>query len=79
MKFGICVASRIGDIDYTVRAEKLGQSHAWVADSQMLWSDCYAVFALAAARTSRINLGTEAAVSGTRPAAVHEASAHPRI
>ena len=36
---GICVASHIGDIDYIVRAEELGYSHAWLADSQMLWSD----------------------------------------
>lgn len=73
MKFGICVASHVGDIDYIVRAEELGYSHAWIADSQMLWSDCYAVLALAAVRTSRINLGTGVAVSGTRPAAVHAA------
>jgi hypothetical protein len=41
MKLGVCVASHIGDIDYVVRAETLGYSHAWLADSQMIWSDCY--------------------------------------
>ncbi len=73
MDIGICVASHIGDVDYVVRAEALGYSHAWLADSQMLWSDCYATLALAADRTSRIQLGTGVAVSGTRPAPVHAA------
>ncbi len=58
MDIGICVASHVGDIDYIVRAEALGYTHAWLADSQMLWSDCYATLALAADRTSTINLGT---------------------
>ncbi|MEQ8484150.1 MAG: LLM class flavin-dependent oxidoreductase [Pseudomonadales bacterium] len=73
MDIGVCVASHIGDVDYVVRAEALGYSHAWLADSQMLWSDCYATLALAAARTSRIRLGTGVAVSGTRPAPVNAA------
>jgi 5,10-methylenetetrahydromethanopterin reductase len=73
MDIGICVASHIGDLDYVVRAEQLGYSHAWLADSQMLWSDCYATLALAADRTSKINLGTGVAVSGTRPAPVNAA------
>ena len=73
MDLGICMASHIGDIDYVVRAEALGFSHAWLADSQMLWSDCYATLALAATRTSRIHLGTGVAVSGTRPAPVNAA------
>ena len=73
MDIGVCVASHVGDIDYVVRAEALGFSHAWLADSQMLWSDCYATLALAAARTSTIRLGTGVAVSGTRPAPVHAA------
>jgi alkanesulfonate monooxygenase SsuD/methylene tetrahydromethanopterin reductase-like flavin-dependent oxidoreductase (luciferase family) len=74
MDLGICVASHIGDIGYVVRAEELGFTHAWLADSQMLWSDCYATLALAAHQTSRINLGTGVAVSGTRPASVNAAS-----
>ena len=74
MQIGVCVASHINDIDYVVRAEELGYSHAWLADSQMLWSDCYAALALAADRTSRIQLGTGVAVSATRPAPVTAAS-----
>jgi len=68
MDIGVCVATHINDIDYVVRAEELGYSHAWLADSQMLWSDCYAALALAAVRTSRIHLGTGVAITGTRPA-----------
>ena len=68
MDIGICVASHVKDIDYVVRAEALGYTHAWLADSQMLWSDCYAALALAAVRTSTIRLGTGVAVTGTRPA-----------
>jgi len=74
MEFGVCVASHIGDTDYIVRAEALGYTHAWLADSQMLWSDCYATLALAAYRTSTIRLGTGVAVSGTRPAPVNAAA-----
>ncbi len=74
MEFGVCIASHVGDLDHVVRAEALGYSHAWFADSQMLWSDCYATLALAADRTSSIRLGTGVAVSGTRPAPVAAAA-----
>lgn len=73
MDIGICAASHVGDTGYIVRAEALGYSHAWLADSQLLWSDCYAALALAATRTSRIRLGTGVAVSATRAAANHAA------
>ncbi len=74
MELGLCVASHVGDVGYVVRAEEIGYSHAWLADSQMLWSDCYATLALAADKTSKIKLGTGVAVSGTRPAPVNAAS-----
>src|SRR3546814_1530927 len=77
MDLGVCVASKIDDIEYAVLAEELGYSHLWFADSQMLWSDCYATMALAAARTERINIGTGVAVAGTRSSAV-TAAAHSR-
>ncbi len=73
MELGICAASHIGDVDYVVRAEELGYSHAWLADSQMLWSDCYATLALAATQTKKIKLGTGVAITGTRPAPVNAA------
>jgi len=74
VEIGVCVASHIGDIDYVVHAEALGFSHAWLADSQMIWSDCYATLALVAERTRRIRIGTGVAVTGTRPAPVTAAS-----
>lgn len=74
MDFGICVASRPADIEYVVEAERLGFSHAWMADSQMIWSDVYAMLALAAVRTSNIRLGTGVAVAGTRLAPVTAAA-----
>ncbi len=74
MELGICVASKIDDIDYIVEAERLGFTHAWLADSQMIWSDVYATLALAATKTSTIRLGTGVAVAATRPAAVTAAS-----
>jgi 5,10-methylenetetrahydromethanopterin reductase len=72
--YGICVASRPADIEYVVEAERLGFTHAWLADSQMIWSDVYAMLALAAVRTTSINLGTGVAVAGTRLAPVTAAA-----
>lgn len=74
MDVGICVASKIDDIDYVVRAEELGFHSAWMADSQMIWSDVYASLALAAHRTSTIKVGTGVAVAATRPAPVTAAA-----
>ena len=70
MEFGICLHSKIDDIDLVVRAEDLGFDAAWFADSQMLWSDCYSCMALAADRTERIKLGTGVSVVDTRIAPV---------
>lgn len=70
MDVGICVGAQISDIDYIVMAEELGYDSAWVADSQMIWSDVYATLALAASKTSRIKLGPGVAVAGTRIAPV---------
>ena len=70
MDIGVCVASKIDDVGYITHAENLGYSHAWVADSQMIWSDCYAVLALAAQQTRTIKLGTGVAIAGTRLAPV---------
>ncbi len=78
MDLGVCIASSIVDVDYAVLAEQLGYSHLWFADSQMLWSDCYATMALAATRTERIKIGTGVAVAGTRSSAV-TAAAHATI
>ena len=70
MEFGICLHSKIDDIDLVVQAENLGFDAAWFADSQMLWSDCYSCMAVAAGRTSRIKLGTGVSIVDTRIAPV---------
>jgi alkanesulfonate monooxygenase SsuD/methylene tetrahydromethanopterin reductase-like flavin-dependent oxidoreductase (luciferase family) len=70
MKFGAMVATKIDDWQLLAHAEQLGYDHGWVPDSQMIWSDCYAVLALAAWHTSRIKLGTGVAIAGTRAAPV---------
>src|SRR5438445_4594567 len=67
MQFGICV---MADID----AESLGYDSVWVTDSQMIFSDCYAVLALAARQTRRIRLGPGTAICGTRIPPVHVAA-----
>jgi 5,10-methylenetetrahydromethanopterin reductase len=74
MEFGICVASRPADLDYVVEAESLGFTHCWMADSQMIWSDVYAMLALAAERTTTMQIGTGVAVAGTRPSSVTAAA-----
>lgn len=74
MELGICVASRVDDLDYVVEAERLGFTHAWFADSQMIWSDVYATMALATQRTTTMRIGTGVAVAATRPAPVTAAS-----
>lgn len=78
MEFGICLASRPSDVDYVVEAERLGFTHCWAADSQMIWSDVYATLALIADRTTTMRIGTGVAVAATRPAPV-TAAAHATI
>ena len=57
MKFGFTVMADIDEIGFFSHAEALGYDSVWVADSQMLFSDCYAVLALAARQTSRLRIG----------------------
>lgn len=70
MKFGVTVAPSVSDWKLFVDLEAMGYDSAWAADSQMLYSDAYAVLALAAANTSRIRLGTGVSVAGVRLAPV---------
>src|SRR6516162_6612746 len=70
MEFGICFDTHISKWDLVRYAEELGYDRAWVPDSQMIWSDCYAVMALAAQATRRIKIGTGVAIPGTRIAPV---------
>jgi 5,10-methylenetetrahydromethanopterin reductase len=69
MDFGIMTA-KIDEVGYIVHAENLGFTHAWVTDSPMIRSNCWAVLALAAQQTRRIRLGTGVNVPGLRLAPV---------
>lgn len=66
MDFGMCVTTKLTDVDEVTEFENLGFDAIWVPDSQMIWGDCYAYLALAAERTSRIRIGTGVSVAGTR-------------
>ncbi len=57
MRFSICVMADVDEIGFFSHAETLGYDSVWVTDSQMLFSDCYAVLALAAQQTRRIRSG----------------------
>jgi len=70
MQFGIGVSTHINNWDIIRYAEELGFDRAWVGDSQMIWSDCYATMALAAHHTKRIHIGTGVSITGTRIAPV---------
>ena len=64
----------VDEIGFFSHAENLGYDAVWVTDSQMLFSDCYAVLALAARQTSRLRLGPGVAICGTRIPPVHVAA-----
>src|SRR5689334_7859823 len=74
MRFSICVMADVDEIGFFSHAESLGYDSVWVTDSQMLFSDCYAVLALAAQQTRRIRLGPGVAICGTRIPPVHVAA-----
>lgn len=69
MDFGI-VTAKVDEIGYIVHAENLGYTHAWVTDSPMIRSNCWAVLALAAQQTRTMRLGTGVNVPGLRLAPV---------
>jgi 5,10-methylenetetrahydromethanopterin reductase len=74
MKFGVCVMANVDEIPFFAHAEALGYDSVWVTDSQLLFSDCYAVLALAARQTRRLRLGPGTAICGTRIPPVHVAA-----
>ena len=47
MKFGIMVDPHVDRWQVIQQAEEQGYDRAWVPDSEMIWSDCYVVLALA--------------------------------
>ncbi len=66
MQFGVLANTSISDWRLIAFAEALGFDSAWFGDSQMIWSDVYAVMALAAHHTSAIRIGTGVTIAGTR-------------
>ncbi len=66
MKFSLHVQTRISDWQIAKDLEDMGYDACWFPDTQMMWSDCYATMALAAANTSTIKIGTGVAITGTR-------------
>lgn len=70
MKFAGLLAPKADDWRLICELEALDFDAAWVADSHMIWSDCYGILALAAENTSRIMLGTGVTNPGTRIAPV---------
>lgn len=81
MQFSITAHTKIDNWDVFKYVEDLGFDAAWVPDSQMIWSDCYATLASAAHNTSRIRLGTGVAIPGTRiaPVTAHSIASINRI
>ena len=47
MDFGVFVATKIDDWQLIRFVEERGYRRAWVPDSQIIWSDCYATLAFA--------------------------------
>jgi len=58
MDFGIVFPAGLGTHEDVAHAESSGFSHAWIYDSQMLFSDPYVCMARCAERTNTIKLGT---------------------
>ena len=70
MRFGVLLPPKMNEWRVALNAEKLGYDSLWIPDSQMIWSDCYAMLALVAEHTERIKIGTGVAIAGTRIAPV---------
>jgi len=51
MEFGVCIPNKIDETGIAAYAENLGYSHAWITDTQMIYSDCWATLALVAQQT----------------------------
>src|SRR5215472_12319996 len=58
MDFGLLCLAKVDSWKDVVFAEANGFTHAWIADSQMVWADPYQCLALCAVNTRTIKLGT---------------------
>jgi alkanesulfonate monooxygenase SsuD/methylene tetrahydromethanopterin reductase-like flavin-dependent oxidoreductase (luciferase family) len=70
MEFGVCIPNKIDETGIAAYAENLGYSHAWITDTQMIYSDCWATLALVAQQTRTIKVGPGVAIAPTRLAPV---------
>lgn len=69
MRFGI-TCTKIDEVGFITHAENLGYDFAWISDSPLIRSNPWAVMALAAERTRRIELGTGLIIPAMRLAPV---------
>jgi 5,10-methylenetetrahydromethanopterin reductase len=74
MDIGVGVVSAVDSWKVAQRAEALGFSHVWFADSQMICADVFVAMALAAEKTRTIRLGTGVLVPSNRIAPVAAAA-----
>jgi alkanesulfonate monooxygenase SsuD/methylene tetrahydromethanopterin reductase-like flavin-dependent oxidoreductase (luciferase family) len=70
MDFGIISLSTVESYKDIAFAESKGFTHAWLADSQMVWADVYQCLALCATKTTTIKLGTNVTNPSSRIAPV---------
>ena len=75
MDYGILIPCYIDAWREVQAAEEAGFTHAWFADSQLIYSDVWATMALAAQNTKSIKLGTLVAIPSNRIAPVTAAAA----
>jgi alkanesulfonate monooxygenase SsuD/methylene tetrahydromethanopterin reductase-like flavin-dependent oxidoreductase (luciferase family) len=75
MDYGIGIPSYIDAWREVKAAEEAGFTHAWLFDSQLIYSDVWATMALAAQNTTTITLGTLVAIPSNRLAPVTAAAA----
>ena len=66
MRFGVSFASSPAAVDVTAQAERLGYDCAWFYDTPLVCSDPFAIMALAARATERIDLGLGTAIPRLR-------------
>ena len=70
MDFGFSFLSTIDIPDDVAYAERMGFTHAWLYDTQMVCADVYQCLALCATKTSAIKLGTNVTNPASRIAPV---------
>jgi 5,10-methylenetetrahydromethanopterin reductase len=70
MDFGIICLASVDSRKDVAYAEAEGFTHAWLADSQMVWADVFQCLALCADHTSNIKLGTNVTNPSSRIAPV---------